>query len=69
MSRYKGWDNDTALEDDLRNYVRENLKRAEMLSFVRRDYYHYSQYQWRHGVSEVSTDVFVILIFNTSTEM
>ena len=55
MSRYKGWDNDTALEDDLRKYVRENLKRAEILSFVR--------------VSEVSTDVFVILIFNTSTEM
>ena len=43
MSRYKGWDNDTALEDDLRKYVRENLKRAEILSFVRRDY---SQYQW-----------------------
>ena len=43
MSRYKGWDNDTALEDDLRKYVRENLKRAEILSFVRRDY---SQNQW-----------------------
>ena len=43
MSRYKGWDNDTALEDDLRKYVCENLKRAEILSFVRRDY---SQYQW-----------------------
>ena len=43
MSRYKGWDNDKALEDDLRKYVRENLKRQEILSFVTRDY---SQYPW-----------------------
>ena len=43
MSRYKGWDTDTSLQDDLRKYVRENLRRQEILSFVERDY---PQYKW-----------------------
>ena len=43
MSRYKGWGTDTSLQDDLHKYVRENLWRQEILSFVERDY---PQYKW-----------------------
>ena len=32
------WKNDVALEQDLRNYVRRNLKWKEILDFMKRDY-------------------------------
>lgn len=43
MNRFKGWDNDFALKEDLCKYVRENMRRDEILSFVKRDY---TQYTW-----------------------
>ena len=38
------WCEDVRLQDDLRNYVRQNLKRKEMLDFLRRDF---PTYAWR----------------------
>ena len=32
------WYEDVRLQEDLRNYVRQNLKRKEMLDFLRRDF-------------------------------
>ena len=32
---------DTQLQDSLANYVRQNLKRSEIMDFVQRDYAHY----------------------------
>jgi len=37
------WKDDEDLQQDLQRYVRENLKRCEILDFVQRDY---PQYQW-----------------------
>ena len=37
------WKNDVALEQDLKDYVRRNLKRKEILDFMKRDY---EQYCW-----------------------
>ena len=35
------WKEDTQLHDSLANYVRQNLKRSEIMDFVQRDYAHY----------------------------
>ena len=35
------WKEDCHLRDDLSRYVRQNLKRSEVLDFVQRDYPHY----------------------------
>ena len=32
------WKNDVALEEDLRDYVQRNLKRKEILDFMKHDY-------------------------------
>ena len=37
------WKNDVVLEQDLREYVGRNLKRKEILDFMKRDY---DQYCW-----------------------
>ena len=36
------WRDDENLEKDLRRYVGSNLKRVEILDFVKRDYFRYS---------------------------
>ena len=38
------WINAVSLEQDLRNYVGKNLKKKEILDFMKRDY---EQYCWR----------------------
>ena len=32
------WREDVRLQEDLRNYVRQNMKRKEMLDFLKRDF-------------------------------
>ena len=48
MSRIRNadWEADSALKVDLQNYVLKNLKREEVLDFVRRDF---PQYAWSLG--------------------
>lgn len=38
-----GWKNDYDLAEDMKNYVCQNIKRAEMLDFLQRDY---TSYKW-----------------------
>ena len=44
--RNDAWETDDTLHHDLRNYVAENLRRAEILDFVKRDY---PDYAWSLG--------------------
>ena len=41
--RNASWIEDEALKDDLEKYVKQDLRRNDILDFVRRDY---SQYAW-----------------------
>ena len=43
MAAAGDWKADQTFRDDLANYVEANLKRTEILDFVKRDY---SQYVW-----------------------
>ena len=40
--RNSEWEDDCELKDDLQKYVSKNLKREEILDFVKRDYPNYS---------------------------
>lgn len=40
--RNREWENDHLLQEDLRKYVAQNLKRSEILDFVKRDFGMYS---------------------------
>jgi hypothetical protein len=44
--RNSEWEDDCELKDDLQKYVSKNLKREEILDFVKRDY---SNYSWSLG--------------------
>jgi len=43
MASRSEWKEDNQLENDLRKYVSQNLKRSEILDFVQRDF---SEYSW-----------------------
>ena len=43
MASRSEWKEDNQLEQDLRKYVSQNLKRSEILDFVQRDF---SEYTW-----------------------
>lgn len=42
-ARNPEWEDDEQLKEDLQNYVLQNLRRAEVLDFVERDF---PQYSW-----------------------
>ena len=56
-----GWKNDCDLAEDMRNYVRHNIQRVEMLDFLQRDY--------TYGVFQLWTGECAILEYITLTNL
>ena len=63
MSRIRNpeWESDEGLKKDLRKYVLENLKRNEVLDFLKRDY---PQYAWSLGTLSRRLNYFGITYVN-----
>ena len=61
------WENDVALEQSLREYVRKNLKTKEILHFMKRNY---DQYSWRIATLDRKLRFFDInyIYYDTSLE-
>ena len=61
-----GWKDDENLEKDLKSYVAKNLKRIEVLDFVRRDY---PQYSWSPSTLDRRLRHFEIWYINYDIEL
>lgn len=63
----QAWKNDEQLEIDLKRYVAQNLKRSEIVDFMRRDY---SDYEWSLRTLARRLNVFGIkyIDYNTPVE-
>lgn len=66
MSSNPEWINDEKLENDLKHYVAQNLKRKEMLDFVRRDF---PEYQWSSATLARRLRAFQIKYIDYNTDV
>ena len=56
MASKNQWKKDDQVEQDLKTYISQNLKRSEVLDFMQRDFLN------THGVSQPLIDVFVTFL-------
>jgi len=66
MSRDQEWKDNGVLENALKTYVAQNLKRIEILDFVRRDF---PEYQWNFPTLARRLREFQIRYINYDTEI
>jgi hypothetical protein len=64
--RNSDWKDDELLRDDLERYVLQNLRRQELLDFVKRDY---PQYAWSLGTLDRRLAHFGIQYVNYGTDL
>ena len=64
--RNSDWQGDEQLQSDLRRYVLQNMKRTEILDFVRRDF---PEYAWSLGTLSRRLSFFRISYINYGTDV
>ena len=66
LIRNSDWEDDEQLKSDLQRYVKQNLRRREILDFVRRDF---PEYAWSLGTLSRRLAFFVIQYIKYDTDI